>query len=135
MSNLNIFLNEKTQQNLSLIREKMEGFKKFIQETPQLNEFLTNLSQDPLAIPSLMRIIENRTHLIIFAAANIAIIILSFLWKRSISKNINLTNSSRFARQLFRIILIKFAQVGFLAFYWKEEFYPTWIIFRKSFLE
>ena len=100
---------------------------------PKLELFVVRALLDEKALPALFRMATERKRLLIFAIINIAIIVVSFLWRRSIKRNPSLKFWPRFKQQLARIALVKAAQLGFFIHYWNAELAPAWRVFKVTF--
>ena len=128
----------RTQPEEDVIRHLRNSYKgtaagAWFEKYPKLELFVVRALMDETALPALFKMATDRKRLVIFAIVNVAIIIVSFLWRRSLKRNPSLKSWPRFKQQLFRIVLVKAAQLGFFIHYWNDELSPAWGIFKRTF--
>ncbi len=121
----------RTQPEKDVVRHLRNSYKgtiigNWFDKYPKLELFVVRALLDEKALPALFRMATERKRLLIFAIINIAIIVVSFLWRRSIKRNPSLKFWPRFKQQLARIALVKAAQLGFFIHYWNAELAPAW---------
>ena len=128
----------RTQPEEDVVRHLRNSYKgtnvgAWFEKYPKLELFVVRALRDETALPALFRMATERKRLFIFAIINIAIIVVSFLWRRSIKRNPSLKSWPRLKQQLTRIALVKAAQLGFFVHYWNAELAPAWRIFKATF--
>ena len=128
--------NEKSEKDISdLLDASAKGTfaEGMFQRYPKIKTFTILMLKDPLAISYLFDVVSDQNRLLIFAAVNVLILIISFFWKRGISKS-DFSFTRRVSKQMTRMFVVLTSQIGFLLFYWQQELYPSWVIFKKVFL-
>ena len=128
----------RTQPEEDVIRHLRNSYKgtttgAWFEKYPKLELFVVRALRDETALPALFKMATDRNRLIIFALINVFIVIVSFLWRRSIKRNPSLKSWPRLKQQLARIALVKAAQLGFFVHYWNAELAPAWRIFKATF--
>ncbi len=90
---------------------------------PKLLDFGVNILRDPLALPQLFKIPQDRKRLLIFIGINIALIILAKIVKKIRD------GKGALSRWLVFISL----RIGVLIFFFKAELTPAYLVFKRTF--
>lgn len=99
-------------------------FEPLLIKFPKLLDFAVNILRDPIALPQLFKIPQDRNRLLIFIGINIALIILAKIVKK--------IRDGKGA--LSRWIVFTSLRIGVLIFFFKAELTPAYLVFKKTFL-
>lgn len=135
LKSLNMLKESQKHISRDAIKKQLESkpvIKKITDKYPKIIDFVTNIAKDDKVMPELVKIMQRKKDLLNFFYANVALFIISFIWKLKYRKK-NFFSLSYFTNMFTKFFVINGARILLLIYFFGDNLNPLWRVFKDTF--